>query len=167
MVFAGSDYWTAGASRRYFNKSKPNKQTWYDTFLYDIFWLAEKILKAMKLNGAFWRFLRFMVDYFGDSHTIWTFYMYLTVDDIRQYLCFTFVDIRHFLSKTFDDIRHYICVTFGDIRHYSFLTFYDISHFLFITFDDVIPTLFLDNDDIVVTSNKCTKSPNQLAGVYI
>jgi len=23
MVFAGSDYWTAFASRRYFNKSKP------------------------------------------------------------------------------------------------------------------------------------------------
>ena len=110
---------------------------------------------------------RLLWGFYSASHTIWTFYMYLTVDDIRQYLCFTFVDIRHFLFKTFDDIRHYICVTFGDIRHYPFLTFYDISHFLFITFDDVIPTLFLDNDDIVVTSNKCTKSPNQLAGVYI
>jgi len=27
-----------------------------------IFWLAEKIWKAMKLNGAFWRFLRLMLD---------------------------------------------------------------------------------------------------------
>jgi len=26
-VFAGCDYWTASASRRYFNKSKPTKQT--------------------------------------------------------------------------------------------------------------------------------------------
>ena len=29
-----------------------------------IFWLAEKKMKGMKLNGAFWRFLRLMVDDF-------------------------------------------------------------------------------------------------------
>jgi len=31
-------------------------------FDYTIFWHAEKFLKAMKLNGAFWRFLRLMLD---------------------------------------------------------------------------------------------------------
>ena len=34
------------------------------TSFYTICWLAEIILKAMKLNGSFWRFLRLMLDDF-------------------------------------------------------------------------------------------------------
>ena len=47
--------------KKYENKD-PNacKVTRFDA----IFWLAEQILKAMKLNGAFWRFLRLMLEHF-------------------------------------------------------------------------------------------------------
>jgi len=41
----------------------------YDTF-YTIFWLAEKMLKAMKLNGAFWRFLKLKKI---ENKTIWAY----------------------------------------------------------------------------------------------
>ena len=37
------------------------------TRFYTIFWLADKILKTMKLNGAFWRFLRLSLTTFRGS----------------------------------------------------------------------------------------------------
>jgi len=43
------------------------KQSWKHenkdmTRFYTIFWLVEKKLKAMKLNGTLWRFLRLIID---------------------------------------------------------------------------------------------------------
>ena len=53
---------TVVKSWKYENKDAyARNMTRFDT----IYWLAEKILKAiMKLNGAFWRFLRLMLDDF-------------------------------------------------------------------------------------------------------